>query len=86
MADTEKASAEAVQDHGHDQEGELGLDAAQSRDVAPYEGMSPGRYVATRFSSLVPPMHSAPNPIRLVMMLNRTHWAFFGVAFFGWVR
>ncbi|KAF5676985.1 MFS SHS lactate transporter [Fusarium heterosporum] len=25
---------------------------------APYEGMSPGRYIATRFSTLKPPMHS----------------------------
>jgi MFS transporter, SHS family, lactate transporter len=52
----------------------------------PHHGMSPGRYLATRFSSLKPPMRKAPNPIRLVMMLNRHQWAFFGIAFFAWVR
>lgn len=54
-------------------------------DKPPYEGMSPGRYIATRFSTLKPPMLSAPNPWRLVRMLNRHHWAFFSIAFAAWV-
>ena len=53
---------------------------------APYEGMSPGRYIATRFSSLKPPMHNVPNPIKLLRMLNSQQWAFFFVAFVAWVR
>ncbi|KAI1026571.1 hypothetical protein LB505_000648 [Fusarium chuoi] len=51
---------------------------------APHEGMSPGRYAATRFSSLKPPMHNVPNPIKLVRMLNSQQWAFFFVAFAAW--
>ncbi|KAI0015729.1 MFS general substrate transporter [Xylariomycetidae sp. FL0641] len=50
----------------------------------PHHGMSPGRYLATRFSSLKPPMRKAPNPIRLVRMLNRRHWNFFALAFLAW--
>ena len=53
-------------------------------DKPPYVGMSPGRYIATRFSTLKPPMLSAPNPWRLVRMLNRHHWAFFSIAFAAW--
>ena len=51
----------------------------------PHHGMSPGRYLATRISSLKPPMAKAPNPIKLILMLNRRHWAFFFVAFWAWV-
>ena len=51
---------------------------------APHDGMSAGRYLATRFSSLKPPMLRLPNPIRLLMMLNGQQWAFFFVAFLGW--
>jgi hypothetical protein len=83
MADVEKSSVDAIPDRAHDRRNRL--ENSVSRDVAPYEGMSPGQYLATRFSSLKPPMHEAPNPIRLLRMLNRMHWAFFGVAFFGWV-
>ncbi|KAI1759790.1 MFS general substrate transporter [Hypoxylon sp. FL1150] len=50
----------------------------------PHHGMSVGEYVSSRISSLKPPMAKAPNPIRLIRMLNRTQWAFFGVAFFAW--
>jgi len=52
---------------------------------APHHGMSASQYVATRFSSLKPPMLAAPNPIRLLRMLTRMQWAFFAVAFFAWV-
>lgn len=52
---------------------------------APHEGMSPGQYVATRISSLKPPMLHVPNPIKLLRMLNSQQWAFFFVAFAAWV-
>ncbi|KAF5025951.1 hypothetical protein F66182_1986 [Fusarium sp. NRRL 66182] len=51
---------------------------------APHDGMSPSRYIATRFSSLKPPMHNVPNPITLLRMLNSQQWAFFCVAFAAW--
>jgi hypothetical protein len=47
--------------------------------------MSPGRYLATRGSTLKPPMNKAPNPFRLLAMLNRQQWAFFFVGFIAWV-
>lgn len=46
--------------------------------------MSPGRYVATRFSTLKPPMAKVPNPIRLLRLLNFQQWMFFLVAFCAW--
>ncbi|KXJ95145.1 sugar transporter [Microdochium bolleyi] len=45
---------------------------------------SAGSYLATRLTSLRPPMLKAPNPIRLIRMLNRRHWAFFMIAFWAW--
>lgn len=53
---------------------------------APYEGMSVGRYLATRITTLKPPMLAAPNPWKLLRMLDRRQWNFFSVAFFAWVR
>lgn len=47
--------------------------------------MSPGRYFATRFSTLKPPFLHVENPIKLLRMLNRMQWAFFAVAFWAWV-
>lgn len=47
--------------------------------------MSSGQYLATRLSSLQPPMLAAPNPRRLLRSLNRTQWAFFLIAFSAWV-
>lgn len=41
-------------------------------------------YLATRLPTLVPPMHRAPNPIRLLALLNLQQWLFFLVAFCGW--
>ncbi|OTB03842.1 hypothetical protein M426DRAFT_59755 [Hypoxylon sp. CI-4A] len=46
--------------------------------------MSVGEYLSTRISTLKPPMAKAPNPIRIITMLNRHQWAFFGVAFWAW--
>lgn len=45
---------------------------------------SAAKYLATRVTSLRPPMLKAPNPIRLIRMLNRRHWAFFFIAFWAW--
>ena len=46
--------------------------------------MSVGRYLATRVPTLKPPMHKAPNPFKLLAMLNFQQWMFFLVAFFAW--
>ena len=46
--------------------------------------MSAGRYIATRLSTLKPPMNKAPNPIKLLAMLNLQQWLFFLVGFFAW--
>ena len=58
---------------------------SQGGDEPPHHGMGIGEYIATRFSSLKPPMTKLPNPITLLGQLNRHHWAFFMVAFFAWV-
>ncbi|KAK7926591.1 H+ symporter family protein [Apiospora marii] len=50
----------------------------------PHHGMSVGKYLATRVSTLKPAMASAPNPIKLLRMLTRQNWAFFAVAFVAW--
>ncbi|KAK0767037.1 hypothetical protein N5P37_000769 [Trichoderma harzianum] len=49
-----------------------------------YDNMSAGHYLATRFSSLKPPMLNLPNPWKLLRMLNRQQWAFFAIAFWAW--
>ena len=46
--------------------------------------MSAGQYAATRLSTLRPKMAKAPNPIRLLRLLNTQQWLFFLVAFFAW--
>lgn len=46
--------------------------------------MTIGRYAATRFTTLKPPMAKAPNPFTLLRMLNKQQWLFFLVAFFAW--
>ncbi len=47
--------------------------------------MSAAQYVATRFSTLKPPMHHAPNPFRLLSMMNGKQWLNFLVGFSAWV-
>lgn len=47
------------------------------------EQMSAGRYFATRLTTLKPPLHKLPDPIRLLGMLNRQQWLFFLVGFLG---
>lgn len=41
-------------------------------------------YLATRFSSLRPPMVPLANPFKLLTMLNLQQWMFFAVAFMAW--
>ncbi|KAK5148961.1 hypothetical protein LTR04_000263 [Oleoguttula sp. CCFEE 6159] len=50
----------------------------------PEEEMSVGRYAATRISTLKPPMAKAPNPFKLLAMLNTQQWLFFLVSFLAW--
>lgn len=70
MATSEKHTAEPLPSNmaNHEQE----------------ENMSAGRYLATRVSTLKPPMNKAPNPFKLLMLLNTQQWMFFLVAFFAW--
>jgi len=48
-------------------------------DVRAGTNMSVGRYLATRVTTLVPPMNKAPNPFKTLMLLNRQQWVFFMV-------
>ncbi|KAF1972848.1 sugar transporter family protein [Bimuria novae-zelandiae CBS 107.79] len=66
--DTEKAN------YAHNE-----LDTDQS-----HANMSARRYIATRISTLKPPMAKVNNPIRLLRMLNFQQWMFFLVAFCAW--
>lgn len=53
------------------------------RSAAP-EKMGVGRYLATRLSTLKPPMDRVENPFSLLATLSTRQWLFFLVAFFGW--
>jgi MFS transporter, SHS family, lactate transporter len=56
-----------------------------SAELDPTDQHQPaGRYLATRITTLKPPMAKAPNPIRLLRMLNLQQWLFFLVAFIAW--
>lgn len=48
------------------------------------EKMTVGRYAATRFSTLKPPMDPVPNPFKLLALLNTQQWLFFLIGFIGW--
>lgn len=58
----------------------LGEDGTTARAT----DMSIGRYLATRLSTLKPPMDRLQNPISLLRLLNFKQWMFFLVAFCGW--
>ncbi|KAF4981254.1 hypothetical protein FZEAL_2880 [Fusarium zealandicum] len=60
------------------------MDEHEYDTPAPHERMSARQYATTRLSTLKPPMHHVPNPIRLLRMLNAQQWAFFFVAFASW--
>ena len=53
-------------------------------DVSEAEHITVARYLGTRISTLKPPMNRAPNPIKLLRLLNLQQWLFFLVAFFAW--
>jgi len=57
---------------------------AQVGSGEPAVKMSAGRYAATRFSTLKPPMDKAPNPFKLLALLNFQQWMFFLIAFLAW--
>lgn len=46
--------------------------------------MSAGQYLATRFTTLKPPMARVENPFKLLTLLNTQQWLFFLVGFAGW--
>ncbi|KAM3423520.1 hypothetical protein BST61_g948 [Cercospora zeina] len=48
------------------------------------DDMSAGRYLATRFSTLKPPMERLENPIKLLRLLNGKQWLFFLCSFIAW--
>lgn len=47
--------------------------------------MSAGRYLATRFSTLKPPMDPVENPFKVLALLNTKQWLSFLVAFIAWI-
>ena len=65
-------------------------DESKMRDRSPNDDpmadqhMSVARYLATRIPTLKPPMAKAPNPFKLLALLNAQQWLFFLVAFFAW--
>ncbi|KZF23323.1 carboxylic acid transporter protein-like protein [Xylona heveae TC161] len=54
------------------------------KDAAKGKASSITRYLATRVPTLKPPMAKAPNPFKLLALLNVQQWLFFLVAFCGW--
>lgn len=46
--------------------------------------MSAGRYLATRFSTLKPPMDRVENPITVLRLLSSKQWLFFLCSFLAW--
>ncbi|MCJ1249464.1 hypothetical protein MMC30_006688 [Trapelia coarctata] len=64
--------------------GKYGTEADAYDGPAPEEKMSAARYFATRIPTLKPPMNRAPNPFKLLGMLNRQQWLFFLIGFLGW--
>ncbi|KAF2221058.1 sugar transporter family protein [Elsinoe ampelina] len=46
--------------------------------------MGPAKYLATRLTTLKPPMAKVANPVSLLRTLSRQQWAFFGIAFCAW--
>ncbi|KAK2624542.1 hypothetical protein QTJ16_006492 [Diplocarpon rosae] len=66
----------------------VGETTRSSPEEAMHESHAPvqsiGRYAATRWSTLKPPMNKAPNPFKLLAMLSTKQWLFFSVAFCAW--
>jgi len=66
-------------------------DYAERRDDAGFPGtgetpekMSAGRYLATRLSTLKPPMDKVENPFKLLGSLTGMNWLMFSCAFVAW--
>jgi hypothetical protein len=64
---------------------------AEDRDDARFpaagettEEMGIGKYLATRFTTLKPPMDKVENPFTLLASLNTKQWLFFFCAFIAW--
>ena len=68
----------------YDKQREESRDSEPPFETAKGQKMSAGRYIATRISTLNPPMNKAPNPFKLVAMLNLQQWLFFLVGFLAW--
>jgi MFS transporter, SHS family, lactate transporter len=58
--------------------------AFQSEEDTGHNPISIREYVATRLTSLKPPMNSAANPFKLLAMLNAQQWGFLAVSFLAW--
>jgi hypothetical protein len=58
--------------------------SSSAGDPYEYNHTSVGQYIATRIPSLKPPMDRAPNPFKVLAMLNTQQWLFFLVAFIAW--
>lgn len=63
---------------------ETGRNASIQSENERINAASIRRYIITRLPTLVPPMNPAPNPIKMLALLNRQQWLFFLVAFCGW--
>lgn len=59
-------------------------DASLPGTAEPVTNMSAGRYLATRFITLKPPMQKLENPITLLRLLNTKQWLFFLCSFVAW--
>lgn len=53
--------------------------------LRPWHGMSVATYLKTRITTLKPPMHVMPNPIKLMLGIDARGWSFFFVAWWAWV-
>jgi SHS family lactate transporter-like MFS transporter len=51
-------------------------DGAHGIHVVPDEHMGIARYLATRLSTLKPPMNKVSNPFSALMLLNKQQWLF----------
>lgn len=64
----------------HDEEHDSIQDGAFTR----HKPVSVREYLATRLTSLKPPMNSVANPFTLLAMLNAQQWGFLAVSFLAW--
>ena len=60
------------------------LRAESPSEQSDHKKMSVGRYLATRVTTLRPPMNKIANPFSTLALLNLQQWMFFLVAFVAW--